>query len=178
MARVLSIAAVAILAASPLAAVPAPTPSPAPGGANQVGAVSGTVGQTLWNGVVRLQVTDARVATAADDLSVVLPSAAQKPLLITALVRNGTKASFTEVLSYTLADADDVAFEVPSYMVKPNPASIQQGAAARQRILFAVDKAYTPVKLLVQCQTCKKGTFRAFRLTLPAMAAPAPSASP
>jgi hypothetical protein len=178
MARVLSIAAAAMLAASPLAAVPAPTPTPAPGGANQVGAVAGTVGQTLWNGVVRLQVTEVRVATAADDLSAVLPSASQKPLLITALVRNGTKASFAEVLSYTLADADDVAFEVPSYMVKPNPASIQQGAAARQRILFVVDKAYTPVKLLVQCQTCKKGTFRAFRLTLPAIAAPAPSASP
>jgi len=176
MASVLSIALAAILAAAPVAAAPAPTP--VPGGANQVGAVTGTVGQTLWNGVVRLQVTEVRVATAADDLSAVLPSAAQTPLAISALVRNGTQASFTEVLTYTLADKDDVAFEVPSYLIKPNPVGVQQGAAAHQRALFVVDKGYTPVKLLVQCSTCKKGTFRAFRLTLPVLAAPAPAPSP
>jgi hypothetical protein len=176
MVRVLFALAAVVLAAAPLAAAPAPTP--VPGGANQVAAVSGTVGETLWNGVVRLQVTEVRIVTATDDLAAILPSAAQTPLALTAVVRNGTKTSFTEVLTYTLADASDVAFDIPSYTVKPNPVSIQQGAAARQRALFAVDKAYTPVKLLVQCSTCKKGTFRAFRLTLPALAAPVPSASP
>ena len=175
MARVVSIVAAAIVFAAPLAAVPAPTP--VPGGANQVGAVSGTVGQTLWNGVVRLQVTAVRPASAAE-ISSILPGAAQKPLAIEALVRNGTKSGFAEVLTYTLADASDVTFDVPSYMVKPNPVSIAQGAAAHQRLLFAVDKDFTPVKLLVQCSTCKKGTFRAFRLTLPPIAAPAPAASP
>ncbi|MDB5026798.1 MAG: hypothetical protein JWO66_487 [Candidatus Eremiobacteraeota bacterium] len=175
--RSLSLTIAALVALGSLGA----TPTPIPGGANQVGAVSGTVGQTLWNGVVRLQITEAGPATSPDDIAAVLPGSTQKPMLIGALVRNGTKANFTEVLTYTLADADGVAYEVPSYMSRPNPLNVQQGAAARQRSTFPVEKSYVPVKLLVQCSTCKPGTFRAFRLTLPATAAapaPAPAASP
>jgi hypothetical protein len=160
----------ALLLASAAGSVAAPTP--VPGGANQVAGMSGAVGQTLFNGVVRLTIQSAGPATDASDLSLILPSASQKALLITALIKNGTHAPFAEVLTYTLADTDGVTFDVPSYMVKPNPVSLAQGAAVRQRLAFPVDKAYAPVKLLVQCSTCKKNTFKAFRVTLPAIAAP------
>ncbi len=36
------------------------SPTPVPGGANQVNALSGTVGQTIFNGVLRIKVTELR----------------------------------------------------------------------------------------------------------------------
>ncbi|MBV9439397.1 MAG: MoaD/ThiS family protein [Candidatus Eremiobacteraeota bacterium] len=159
-----------------VAAAPSPRPSTVPGGANQVDAVSGSVGDTLFNGVVRLQVQELRDAVAADHPEAALPGANQRVMVLTALVRNGTHAEFTEVLTYTLADADDVAFEIPSYKIAPNPVHMLQASAAKQHAVFLVDAAYHPTKLVVTCTTCSKSAhFRAFRLAIPAAsAAPSP----
>jgi hypothetical protein len=41
-------------------------PTPVPGGANQVSAISGTFGQTIFNGVLRVNVSEVRAATPVD----------------------------------------------------------------------------------------------------------------
>ncbi len=145
----------------------AAAPTPVPGGANQVSALSGATGQTLFNGIVRLKVVELRDATAADHPEAALPGPDKRVMVMTVLVRNGAHANFADLLRYTLADADDVTYEIPDYLIKPNPLNIIQGSAARQRALFLVDTAFHPTKLIVQCATCSTThPFRAFRVKL------------
>ncbi len=159
--------ALAVLACALGAPAVTAAPTPVPGGANQVGATSGALGQTLFNGLVRLKVDDLRDATAADHPESALPGPNQRVMVLSALVRNGTHANFAELLTYTLADADDVTFEIPGYLIKPSPVNILQAGAARQRALFLVDSAYHPTKLIVRCPSCSTSRpFRAFRITL------------
>ena len=162
--RTLALAAVSCLLAGSAASA---SPTPIPGGANQVTAVAGTVGQTLFNGMVRLKVDELRDATADDHPETALPGAGQRVMVLTALVRNGTHAPFQELLTYTLADADDVTFAIPGYLIKPSPLNVQQGGAARQKSLFLVDAGFHPTKLIVQCPSCSRShPFRAFRVSL------------
>ncbi|HWT05277.1 MAG TPA: hypothetical protein VN224_05930 [Xanthomonadales bacterium] len=163
------LAAAAVLA-SALSGGAAPTP--VPGGANQVKAVDGIAGEPLWNGVVRLKVQELRDARAEDNPESLLPGPNQKVMLFRASLRNGTAQQFAELLTYTLADKDDVTFEIPSQYLKPSPLVVAQGAAARVGGLFIADKSFVPVKLLIQCATCAPSMhFRAFRVKLPAPAA-------
>ncbi|GAC1404585.1 MAG: hypothetical protein NVSMB64_08010 [Candidatus Velthaea sp.] len=146
----------------------ASSPTPVPGGADQIKAMPGKVGETLFNGTIRFTLVEFRDATADDHVETLVPSANQKAVVMTTLVRNGSPRSFTQILSYTLADKDDVAFLIPDHYFAPNPLDIQQGAAARQRALFLVDKTFVPVKLLVQCPTCNAAIkFKAYRIALP-----------
>ncbi|MDQ6942029.1 MAG: hypothetical protein M3169_05865 [Candidatus Eremiobacteraeota bacterium] len=152
-------------------------PTPIPGGANQVKAVSGTVGEPMWNGVVRLKVRELRVARPDEHPETLLPGPDQKVMVFDAMLRNGTASQFAELLTYTLADKDDVVFEIPSQYLKPVPLVVAQGSAAHIRALFLADKNFVPVKLLIQCATCgTPNPFGAFRVQIPA--APAPAASP
>jgi len=144
------------------------TPTPVPGGANQVSAVSGKIGQVIFNGVLRVQVKELRDATAADHPEQLLPSAGQKVMIMTVLLKNGSHSDFTDLISYTLADADEVTFAIPSYMVSPANLNILQGGAARQTALFTVDQNYKPTKVIVQCPSCNSSLgFKAVRFTLP-----------
>jgi hypothetical protein len=159
--------AVLVCALGVPAVTAAAAPTPVPGGANQVNALSGKLGQTLFNGIVRLKVDELRDATAADHPETALPDADQRVMVLSALVRNGSHADFAELLTYTLADNDDVTFEIKDYLIKPNPVNILQGSAAHQRALFVVDAGYHPTKLIVRCPTCSNShPFRAFRITL------------
>jgi len=171
-----ALSAVAVAAA--LSFAPSGTPAsstPIPGGANQITALSGNVGQTLWNGMVRLKISEVRDATPADHPESLYPSASQKAMVITGVMKNGTSASFISFMSYTLADADDVTLGIPSHLFKSGVSvNIAQGAATKVQALFLVDKGYRPTKLLVQCETCgKPNRFKAFRLAIPAAGAPA-----
>jgi|GEM_PF-906553 len=152
-------------------------PTPVPGGANQVKAVSGTAGAPMWNGVVRFKVQELRDARPDENPASLLPGPDQKVMVFRASLRNGTPKQFAELLTYTLADKDGVTFEIPSHYLKPIPLVVAQGAAARIGGLFIADKSFVPVKLLIQCATCGTSTrFAAFRVQLPA--APAPAANP
>jgi hypothetical protein len=143
-------------------------PTPVPGGANQISAVTGKVGQTVFNGILRVKITALRDATAADHPEKVLPPAGQKVMVMTVVLKNGAHRDFIDLIKYTLADADEVAFEIPSYMIKPSNLHILQGASARQTALFTVDQNYKPVKLLVECPTCSRSEgFRSIRFTVP-----------
>ncbi|HME80983.1 MAG TPA: hypothetical protein VKF82_02790 [Candidatus Eremiobacteraceae bacterium] len=145
-------------------------PTPAPGGANQVDAISGKVGDTLWNGVLRFKVVEVRDATPADHPESVVPGPTQKVMVVTAIIRNGTPSSWGELVSYTLADKDDISFEIPGHFFTPVALNIQQGASVKQTALFPVDKTYVPTKLIFQCNSCAKGKFKPFRVTIPAPA--------
>jgi hypothetical protein len=104
-----------------------------------------------------------------------LAQADQRVMVMTAVVRNGLHSNFIDLIKYSLADKDDVTYEIADYLIKPNPLNVAQGAAARQTAMFTVDKNYVPVKLLAQCATCNAQTrFTAFRVVLP----PRSTASP
>jgi hypothetical protein len=167
----------AVLVGNSVASGAAPTPIP--GGANQVKAVSANAGEPMWNGIVRYKVQELRDARPEDHPETLLPGANQKVMVFRASLRNGTAKEFAELLTYTLADKDAVTFEIPSQYVLPSPLVVAQGAAARIGGLFLIDKNFVPVKQLIQCATCgTPNRFGAFRVKLPAAAAPAPAASP
>jgi lipopolysaccharide biosynthesis regulator YciM len=143
-------------------------PTPVPGGANQVSALSAKVGQTVFNGMLRIQVTALREATAADHPEKLMAPAGQKVMIMTVLLKNGAHRDFVDLISYTLADADEVTFAIPPYMITPSNLNIQQGAAARQTAMFSVDPNFKPTKLLVQCPSCGHSEgFRPIRFTIP-----------
>ncbi len=165
---------IAVLALS-LTAGSSASPTPTPGGANQVNGTSGKLGDTIFNGVVRVKVVELRDAAAGDHPETILPSDSQRVMLLNVIVRNGLHRNFAELLSYTLADKDDVSFVIPDHWLTPNPLNIQQAASARQTGMFPVAKDFQPVKLIVQCPTCSASTkFKAIRIQLPAASSPTP----
>ena len=152
-------------------------PTPVPGRANHVKAVSGAVGEPMWNGVVRYKVQELRDARPEDHPETLLTGPNQKVMVLRASLRNGTPKQFAELLTYTLVDKDEVTYEIPNHFLAPSQLVVAQGAVARIGGLFLADKNFIPVKLLIQCASCVASTgFGAFRVSVPA--APAPSASP
>jgi len=156
------------LAIAALCCLPAAAATPVPGGANQVSAVSGNLGDTVFNGVLRVTVTDLRDATAADNPAQMNPSASQKVMVLKVLLKNGAHDEFTDLISYTLADKDSVTFAIPTNALQNANLHILQGGAERQSEVFLVDKDFVPTKLIVQCETCgSHSAFRAIRFTIP-----------
>jgi hypothetical protein len=150
-------------------------PTPVPGGANGVSAVSGKLGDTVFNGVLRIKIVALREATDADHADLAARSSDlaatpdKKVLVMQSLLRNGAHDEFIDLLQYTLADKDDVSVEIPSNALKNANIHILQGAAGRQSGAVLVDKDFVPVKLIVQCLTCGAHSgFRSVRFTIPA----------
>jgi hypothetical protein len=156
----------AVLALGTLTAGAAPTPIP--GGANQITAVSGKVGQEVFNGVLRVTVQTVHDATPDDHPETELPGADQKIIVMKVLIKNGRHDSFDYLMEYTLADADSVTKQISQPYIHPANLSIEQGAAARQTVRVPVDKDFHPVKLLIECGGCPDNMhFRSIRLTIP-----------
>jgi hypothetical protein len=141
-------------------------PTPVPGGANGVSAISGKLGDTVFSGVLRIKIIALREATDAETRSAYLtPTPNQKVLYMQSLLRNGTHDEFVDLIEYTLADKDDVSVKFPTI---PGP-HILQGASGRQQGAVLVDRDFVPVKLIVQCSTCSsRSAFRSVRFTIPA----------
>jgi hypothetical protein len=132
-------------------------PAPVPGGANAISAVSGKIGQTVFNGNLRIKIVELREATPADSEGMQYPptpTAAQKVMFMKVLLSNGTHDVWTGLVNYTLADKDAISVEVPTNAVVTPTVRILQGASARQSALFMVDKDFAPTKLVVGCSTC------------------------
>ena len=142
-------------------------PTPVPGGANQISAISATLGQTVFNGNLRITISNFGDASAADTAAFG-PSADQKVMSFTALLQNGTHDEFFRGVEYTLADKDSITAQLGfNTMTPPNP-HILQGGAARQKVVFAVSKDFVPVKLIVECAACANNSgFRAIRFSIP-----------
>jgi hypothetical protein len=147
----------------------AAAPTPVPGGADPIKAVSGFAGEPMWNGVLRYKVQELRDARPEDHPETLLPGPNQKVMVFRASLRNGTAKQFAELLTYTLVDKNDVAFEIPSRDLTPASLVVAQGDNARIAALFVADQSFVPVKLLIQCATCGSSSrFAAFRVTIPA----------
>ncbi len=143
-------------------------PTPVPGGANQISAISGRVGQRVFNGVLRVTVQTVHDATAEDHPEKDLPSADQKIIVMRVLLSNGWHGTFDGLMEYTLADADNITLKVSQPYVRPANLSIEQGASARQTVHVPAGKDFKPVKLLIECGGC--GTdmrFRPLRISIP-----------
>ena len=157
-----------LIASLALAGSPSLAATPPPGGANQVNAVEGTLGQTLFNGEVRIRSGKLRNAT-SDELAQILPAEDKRVIVFTATMSNGTHGNFTGYFQYALVDADGVSAEAEERYVEPNPPpNVAQGAAWHQKVAFLVAKDFKPVKLLIT-QTIKSnrnGTAKAFRFTI------------
>lgn len=147
---------------------PAGATSPSvPGGANGVSALSARLGDTVFNGVLRIKIVALRDGSVPND-SDVTPTAGQKVMYIESLLHNGTHEEFTDLLNYTLADKDAVAVAIPTNALKHANLHILQGAAQRQSESFVVDKDFVPTKLIIQCATCGAHSgFRSVRFTIP-----------
>lgn len=142
-------------------------PTPVPGGANGVSAVSGTLGSTVFNGMLRVKITSLRAANTSETPDT-NPTADQKVMFFESLLSNGTHDEFTDLVTYTLADKDGVSVAIPTNALKHANLHILQGASERQAEAFSIDKNFVPTKLIVQCSTCGAHSgFRAIRFTIP-----------
>lgn len=160
------LAAVTFFAGTTLPSNAAPTPPP--GGANQITAIPGRVGDRVFNGVLRVTVQTVRDATADDHPEKDLPNPDQKIIVMRVLLNNGWHGTFDGLMLYTLADADSVTQQISQPYVHPANVSIEQGASAVQIIHVPVAKDFRPVKLLVECGGCSDSMhFRPLRITIP-----------
>jgi hypothetical protein len=158
----------ALLATLLSTAVADATPTPLPGGANQMKAQSGTVGKVVWNGAVRMTLVYLRDAT-PDETAASPPSPGKKNIVFEMKLRNGLNQNFQELVEYTLADKDDVTVSVPTYLYTNAALNILQGGAAVQKASFPVDADFVPVKMIAVCATCSnRSPFKTVRFSIPA----------
>ncbi|GAC1410444.1 MAG: hypothetical protein NVSMB64_19580 [Candidatus Velthaea sp.] len=134
-------------------------PTPIPGGANQVKAVSGTLGHMLWNGKLRLKIDTVREETPAESADGGL-TADQKMILIEGTVRNGMAESITVRPDYKLADKGDITEANSGPPTGYQTLTLAQGAAGRLKYRMPVPKDFVPVKLLVDPSRLLGGPFR------------------
>lgn len=135
------------------------SPTPIPGGANQIKAVSGKLGQTLWNGKLRLKINTVREETAAESADGGL-AADQKMILIEGTVRNGMSDSITVRPDYKLADKDDIIQANSGPPTGYQTLTLAPGAAGRLKYRMPVPKDFVPVKLLVDPSRLLGSAFR------------------
>lgn len=147
-------------------------PTPVPGGANGVSALSGKIGQTVFNGNLRIKIVELREATDADSHAIAYPptpTSNQKVMFMNVLLSNGTHDVWFGLVRYTLADKDAISVEIPTNSVEKPTLRMLQGASARQSALFVVDKDFVPTKLIVDCSSCAANAgFRPIRFTVAA----------
>jgi hypothetical protein len=160
----------AIAAPGALQAVAA-TPTPVPGGANQLSGVSGGLGSTLFNGKVRIRHMALRPST-ADEYT---PSGGQHGLVLTYLVSNGTSKERAGTFSASISDADGVVVDGKPVSVYSAYYSLIPGAAAHGTIQFILPADFKPVKIVLTDQGGPAGP--AFRILLQPTDVPAPAAT-
>ncbi|GAC1597340.1 MAG: hypothetical protein NVS3B28_29200 [Candidatus Velthaea sp.] len=149
-------------------------PTPLPGGANQVGGVSGTFSQVLFNGTLRVRKMSLRDTMPEDQFTA--DQKGERALIFKAIVSNGTHTLNDDFFKATLADADGIT--IPGRQLG-GMWRLDPGAAARVKIGFAVPAGFVPTKLVLTEGYAPKP--KVFRIAVgPADVAPvaAPAASP
>jgi hypothetical protein len=130
------------------------TPSPVPGGANQIGGVSGTMTQVLFNGKLRLRGMKFREAVEADREPAL---AGGRAIVFAAVVSNGTQRATHGYFNATLADADGVT-------VNGRPLDsgwdLEPGTAMRTAYGFQIPADFKPVRVVLIEATDPKSAFR------------------
>jgi hypothetical protein len=167
---ILSVAILGLTQSNPQPVVAA-SPTPVPGGANQLNGVSGGLSSTLFNGKVRIRQMALRAATAVE----YTPADGQRGLVFSWLVSNGTHSQRTGYFAASFSDADGVSIDGHGVSVYSTFYSLQPGAAARGTMLFVISASYTPAKILLIDQGTPSGP--AFRIELNSSDVPSPAAT-
>ncbi len=157
---------VAMLVGS-LAAPGRSAPTPVPGGANQLSAIEGSVGKTLFNGEYRLKVITVRELSAQEAAALPAGSGAgadQKIILFVAMIRNGTNRTVFGGIRISYADADDVV-QSSGISGSSDFGNTPPGAAQRFKLTMPVPKDFVPTKLIVSFAFEPK--YKPFRIVLP-----------
>jgi len=149
----------------------AATPTPIPGGANQLSGVSGGLASALFNGKIRIRQMTLRPSTSAE----FAPADGNTGLVFSWLASNGTHATRTGYFSASLSDADGVLIEGKALSVYGAFYSLQPGAAAHGSIQFIVPTGYKATKILLTDEGSPAGPV--FRIQLQATDVPAPAAT-
>jgi hypothetical protein len=131
----LSAATAVVGAATPAFAA---TPTPEPGGANQLAGVEGGLSSTLFNGQLRLSKMAVRAPVPADNLT-------NDFLLFECVVSNGTSQPVAGYFHSSIADADGVTVDGHS----PGLWNLQQAQAYRLKIDFHLPANFVPVKIVL-----------------------------
>ena len=133
---------------------------PVPGGANQAAGTSGTFGQKLFNGEVRLVPREIRNATAADNATI---AAGQKFIVFTASASNGTsKALNMQQFNASIADSDGDTVQASPDRLLPMGGvfGVVPGGQWKETIQFAVPENFIPVKIVILPYDGKHPGFR------------------
>ncbi|MDQ6779589.1 MAG: DUF3426 domain-containing protein [Candidatus Eremiobacteraeota bacterium] len=146
-------------------------PTPEPGGADQIAAVSGNFHKWVFNGQLRLRADDFKLPKAGDNIA---PDPQNHYLVLHATMANGSKAPYSAfALEASLADADGVTVQnqktwgvAPDLDLTPGVGGVSNvppGAAWKLQIPFKVPNDFVPVKLLVVTPDHR---FKAFRISI------------
>ena len=160
-----------LLSAGAAGTAVAATPTPIPGGANQLKGVSGGLSSTLFNGHIRIR--QLRLRTSTPDEAT--PDAGGTALTLLYLVSNGTKAERGGNFSASMADADGITISGHPVGVYTATYGLEPGASVRNSFFFKPPAGFVPVKILLT-----DGDGLAFRIVLKASDLPvsAPAAAP
>jgi hypothetical protein len=123
----------------------AATPTPMPGGANQIKGVTGSLSATIFNGKLRFKNFVLRTSTADEQR----PDPGGMALTLTYVVLNGTSANAYGAVSASMADADGVVVNGRPSGVYGAYFSLEPGAGARGTLLFSLPAGFVPVKILL-----------------------------
>lgn len=154
----------ALLLAAAVALSPAVSaaPTPEPGGANEVAAVTAGFGVNAFNGQLRFKPLSLETPPAADYPA----SAGQRWLLFKALVSNGMKKPYGALQpTATIASADGTTLQAQPDKVLPvgGNFNVPPGAAWQQQVYFQVPASFVPVKILMVYPDTH---YKAFRITV------------
>jgi len=136
--------ALALGAAIPNSAIAA-TPTPIPGGANQIKGISGTLASTLFNGSLRFKKFVLRKSTPDEQTA----DPGSTALTLTYIVLNGMNKQAYGGVSASMADADGVVINGHPLGVYGAYFSLVPGAGAKGTLLFELPPGFTPVKILI-----------------------------
>ena len=158
----------AVNLAAAFAPSPAATPTPIPGGANQVKALSGTVGTWLFNGKYRLKIISVGDATPEQLAGTSLVNSngnGKKVIAFPFQMRLGTNKGGDDIMAITITDADDDSSTIPSGWITPNPTpSVTQGAGWKGIAFAIVPTDYKLAKMVI---TFPGDThYQGFRITI------------
>jgi hypothetical protein len=147
------------------------TPTPAPGGSNQMKGTSAKYPATAFNGVVRLKPTYFGASRPTDKFA--SAPAAKQVWVFEGIVSNGTAKTYIDDPTIVLADKDGITAD-NDYVDQLNESlSLVQAAATRIRRVYVAPSDFVPDHILYSCRVTK---CQALRILLPAQV-PAPNAT-
>lgn len=134
--------------------------TPVPGGANQASGVSGTFGQKLFNGEVRLVPKEIRDANESDGLSA---ASGQKWIVFTASASNGTAHALDmQQFIASIVNSDGDTLQAQPDKVKPTGGlfGVPPGGGWKEQILFDIPANFVPAKIVLLPYNRKHPAFR------------------